>query len=383
VRALPWLLSGGVALLLAAGSTSAQSPGALAEGRAALGRGDVPRAVAVADRVLSADPLAYDALTLKIEALALAREWETALDAYDRYLAAGGRDDTALLRHVGRAVLREAEAFYPALRTGALGRLACAGDREALAALRRVSEPSRPDDVEFFLLKARLGEFEAVLALRELAVGPASPSRMQALQALQQLRDGGSGPIVVAALVDADPSVRLAGARAARDLSVMAATPRLRDLLGDPNPLIAAEAAAALATLGETDVLERLRPLLESPVADLRLPALAGFLSQGATPQLLDSLFRLASTRAGTTWTQAIELQLRDDPARAGVTIRQALADRANANSRVLGLRLLPRLSRLEPSDVAQLRALLRDLNAFVRIEAATVLLGPALLCAP
>jgi HEAT repeat protein len=350
-------------------------------GRAALKQGDVRKAVALADRVLERDPRHRDALALKIEALATARDWESALPPYERYLAAGGSEDAELLRNIGRALLWEAAAFYPSLRPGALGRLACGGDRQALAELKRYSGSGRPEDVEPLVYKARLGDFEAVLALREFATSAPPGMRALGLQALARLGDRGATRAIRAALTHEDASLRLAGARTARVLTPLAVKEQLVTLADDPNPLIQAEARAALAALGQSEWANQLRSLLDNPVPDLRLAGLAGLVAlQGSQAALVDGLARVADMRNSMAWTEAIELLFAHAPDRAAAAVESALAD-PNANSRILALRLYPRMPEPNREALARLRELLKDPNTFVRVEAAAALAGRPSLC--
>jgi hypothetical protein len=371
-----------VGVLLPAVLPAQQRDDPLQQGRAALQNGDVRRAIRLADRLLQANPLHHEALTLKIEALAAARDWESALAPYERFIAAGGPEDPALLQTIGRALLWESIAFYPPLRTMVLGRLACAGDRQALASIQRPSDAARPEDTEALLVRARLGNFDAVLQLRELANAGAPPIRVTALQALELLRDHGAGRVIAAALEDPDLSIRLAGLRAARALRPQGVAPQLQALAADPQPLLQVGARAALATLGDRAQADPLRPWLESQVPDLRLGAIAGLLAlEGPSPALIDGLAALATPRNAGIWPQAIDLLLVHAPDRAAAAVRQALRG-PDANSRILGLRSYPRVP-AEDGDPALLRALLLDPNTLVRIETGAVLAGRPRLCEP
>ncbi len=375
-------IAGGLLFWLTAGSILAQPPDPLADARAALREGHTTQAVALADVELRRDPTSRPALVLKIEALTSAKDWETALDVYDALLSADGQDDRRLLEEIARAFLREMVALYPQIRVMSLSRLACAGDREALLDLRRALPQARPDDIEALTVRARLGDYEGVLALRDLAASGPPPSRALALQALQRVKDRGAGRVVTAAVDHEDLFLRLTGVRAARVLAVESARPRLQALVNDPNHIVAAEAAAALAALGEGTVTDRLKALQTSPSPDVRVAALTGLLWQAPDPQWLASLEALARTRNGSAWLAALEVLLERAPARAGNLVREALTD-PNPNVRILALRLFPRLGRPELRDLAPLRTQLREPQNFVKMEAATALLGPSDLCLP
>lgn len=371
---------GALPMAMLVATVGLQTAGPLSDGRAALAKGDVAAAVAAADKVLARTPTSEEALGLKLEALAEAKDWETGLGAYDTYVAAGGKDRVALLQALGRGYLRETVAFYPTLRHNALGRLACSGDRDALLQLRREKGSLRPDDVDGLSLAARLGDSEAVTLLQTLSLNGPMGLRASALQALQQLRDRGAEQAVLEGLDQPDLFVRLAALRASRALMLEAAIPLLKVLTTDRNPHIVAEALASLAVLGQQEALDRLPALTSSPSVDLRVAALSGLAARAPTPQVLDDLLKATQVRSGLAWIQAIdELIVRDRP-RAATALRAALDD-PNPNVRVQALRLASRVPMVDPEDLARLRGMFRDNNLFVRLEAATVAVGQGTMC--
>jgi hypothetical protein len=367
-------------VLIASGVLRAQAPASLDAARAALASGDVAGAVSIADRLLERDPASLLAASVKIEALADAMDWESALGAYESYVNAGGGEAATLLAHVGRAYLRESATFFPSLRPGALGRLACSGDREALLQLRRSANEIRRDDVEAHLLRARLGEVDAADLLRELAMSGSPGIRSAALQALQQLRDRGAEDAVMAAFTEADPLLRLTAARTARALRLESATPQLRELQGDRHPLVAAEATAALAVLGAPEARMQLATLVQDRAADVKLAALIALTTLDAEANTGEQIEQIALDRSGSAWMLAIEELWRRDRSRATAAVRAALDD-GHVNTHLQALRLARRASWEGAADLRRLRTLLRDPNPFVRLEAATVLLGPASMC--
>jgi HEAT repeat protein len=301
---------------------------------------------------------------------------------YDVLLALNGEEDRRLLEALSRAFLREMVALYPQVRVMALSRLACAGDRQALLDLRRALMQARPDDLEALTASARLGELQGVAGLRALATGGPFPSRALALQALQRVRDRSASEAVLAAIEHEDLYLRLTGIRAARLLAVEAARPRLRLLLSDPNVFVAAEAAASLAALGDVDAVGRLKALQTHPSPDVRLAVLIGLLSQGADPTVLTALEAVARSRNGSAWLAALETLLDAAPTRGAELLREALGD-PNPNVRLLALRLFPRAGLPAEQDLAALRLQLREPQNFIKMEAATAILGPTDLCVP
>jgi HEAT repeat protein len=233
--------------------------------------------------------------------------------------------------------------------------------------------------VEGLLLRGALGEFDAVLALRTLATTGAGGVRVSALNALQQLRDRGATAVVVMALRDEDPFLRFTGARAARMLQLDETKPLLQALLSDEAPNVVAEAAAALAVLGDAEAQSAAHSLLESEIPEVRLAGLAALLPQ-ERERAIEGLARMSLMRLGSAWVHAVELLRDHDPERARLAIRRALED-PSPNVRVQALRLTPRLPLESVTDLTRLRELMHDTNPFVRLEAATALLGPPSLC--
>jgi HEAT repeat protein len=358
-----------------------QPVSALDQARAALARGDVPKAVALVDPLLRRNPLDEAALDIKVRAFATARDWEAALGAYETFIQAGGDDDEELLEEISRAILSEAVILFPSIRAGALGRLACAGDRDALRQLRQLRTTTGDADVEILTFHARIGEFDAVLRLRELAVEGQPVHRTAALQALQQLRDRGAERAVLSGLADADSFVRLTAIRATRALDVRTAVDALWALTADSNRLLISEALASLAALGDRDAALRLTPLIEDPNPEIRLAAIIGLMGQQPAPGLLNRIEQLAATGPAATWTTAVEVLLAHAPERAAIIVRDAL-QHASDSVRVQALRLMPRVGPLDRDDVIALRRLLANPNTLVRIEAAKVLIGATPLCA-
>lgn len=358
---------------------SARAQPSLAEGRTALAKGDPRRAITAADAVLAKSPLAADALALKLEALASASDWETGLDAYERFLDAGGREDAEMLRLIGTASLREVIAFFPTVRQLAQARLACGGDRAALLELRR-SPVLRPDDVDGMVARAQLGDVAVGSTLRELASEGAPATRAAALQGLAQLQDRGADEAVRAGLRHADPNVRLAAVRLARVTSMGGVESEVQTLLTDPVGLVVAEATAALAVMGDQRALAQLPVLAASPIPDVRLAALAAQLQREATPATLRALTTVARLRSSGAWTAAVDLLIDADPVSAASALREALAD-DNPSIRIQALRLASKVPMNEQGDLARFRELLRDPNTFVRLEASAVLATRSRLC--
>ncbi|MGE3840007.1 MAG: ABC transporter permease subunit [Vicinamibacterales bacterium] len=370
-----------LAVMLAVGlhpSIAGAQP-SLAEARTALASGDARRAITAADAILAKSPLATDALTLKLEALASASDWETGLDAYERFLKAGGREDADMLKLIGTASLREVIAFFPTVRQLAQARLACGGDRTALLELRR-SPIARPDDVDGMVARALLGDVAVGSTLRDRALDGPPATRVAALQGLAQLRDRGAGDAVRSGLKHPDPNVRLAALRLARTTALGGVEAEIQALLADQVGLVTAEATAALAVLGDERAISLLPGLAASPIPDVRLAALAAQLQRQPTPAVLQGLAAVARLRSSGAWMSAVDLLAESDPGAAASALRDALGD-DNPSVRIQALRLASQVPMNEQGDLARFRGLLRDPNTFVRLEASAVLATRSWLC--
>jgi len=366
----------------AAGRPSAQADTArlLAEGRKALAAGDVPKAVELADRILAQAPGVRDAAALKIDALASARDWETALTAYETFAAAIGKEDGLLLRPIARAVLAEIAAFDGGLATPALERLACGGDQEARRTLLeadRGQAPLQRRTLDRVVARARLGDQGALAALTAAAESGSRGGRLAAFQALRELPAPGLDDLVGRALRDEDPSIRLAAVELARVKRLKGARDQLRALLDDRVFLLRIQAAAALLAIGDTAGHALLTSALASEFADARLAAARG-LAAGNDRSWMPVARALLDNRDGLFRLQAAALLLTAERPAALRVLREGVAD-PNPTVRLEAARILA--SEAEP-DLALLRPLLRDLSPWVRLEAAAALQGPAVACA-
>src|SRR5688500_16486361 len=120
-----------VLMLCAAGAAprigEAQTPPAsrealLAQGWGELAKGRADLASATAARILKASPRDHDAVSLGIAAALAGPGVVGALDTYEGWLAASGREDIALLEPIGIGVLRSlADSTEPRIAMAALG----------------------------------------------------------------------------------------------------------------------------------------------------------------------------------------------------------------------------------------------------------------------
>jgi HEAT repeat protein len=170
---------------------------------------------------------------------------------------------------------------------------------------------------------------------------------------------------------------KLAAARALGQLDARDAIPQLRRALEDPDPPVRFVAAAALSRLGDQAGAAQLTQMENSPVADIRMMA-----AEVAAPGNPSGAWVAAATAAlqdpdPMARLGAAELLMKyaADPAPGKAVLDQALADPNPAMRLAAALTLDEIPPGVLGTDVAQLRRLLRDPDAQVRIAAAGSLL--------
>jgi HEAT repeat protein len=198
------------------------------------------------------------------------------------------------------------------------------------------------------------------------------------IDALVKAKASGAALAIAGALDPARPiPTRLAAARALGQLGAHDAIPQLRRALDDPDPPVRFVAAAALARLGDQAGAALLTQMENSPVADIRMmaaevaapgaPAGAWVAAATAALQDPDPMARLG----------AADLLIRyaADPTAGKAVLDQALAD-SNPAMRLVAARALAEIPPAAlGTDIVQLRRLLRDTEAQIRIAAAGSLL--------
>lgn len=360
-------------------SPSSQASGAsLPQAEAALAAGNRDKAVAIVDQVLQREPGNREAVALKIRAHALKDEWEIGLAAYEAWAAARKVEDASLLEPVGRAALRRLEADAPQLGVQAWEHLACVGDVDAEKKLRSVGAngPYAAPTVLHTVALARLSDPVAIAELKRLALSGGRGERATALSAIGAIDPKAAEAVVVPALQDKDPSIRLVAIGAVSRLPDAAVRAPLRTLLEDRVLLMQLEAAGELFKRGDSTMRPRLEEALKSEFPDAQLTA-ARALANGKTDAWQATALTLLESRDGLFRLDAADILLQAEPAKARAVLDAAAID-PNPVVRAAAVRLL--LARTTV-DLPTLRKWLRDASAAVRIEAAGRLAGPDTRC--
>jgi hypothetical protein len=366
-----------VAALLGPVSAGAQAPETrertLALGWTALAAGSSTAARDAATRILKRAPRDHDAASLAIAADLAAGGPPQALDAYERWLQASGREDQMLLEDISAAFLKQLSgAGEPRIVYPALGALARFGDADAREKLRRlVDDPAAGVEAEVALAAAGDPAGAERLRARIAAGGRDDKSR-----AIDALKSGGSaaGASIAPALKDPSPASRIAAAHALAEIGAADAIPQLREAAADPEPSVRGAVQAALALLGDPDRAETLKSLQSSPLAEYRL--LSARRAAAAEPR--GAWVSTAETILGdpdpVVRLEAAELLLTYGHTEAAEPVIFAALTAPSGPLRSTAARLLARVP-LDLRGLAALRRMLRDTLPEVRLEAARALL--------
>ncbi|MGE3843886.1 MAG: HEAT repeat domain-containing protein [Vicinamibacterales bacterium] len=376
--ALLLLLNSVQATAQIATAPSPRTGAALQQAEAALAAGDRDGALAAIEPVLEEDPANRTAVALKIRAHAAKDEWEIGLAAYEAWLAVRNTEDATLLEPIGRAALRRLEADAPQFTIQAWERLACVGDADSERKLRSVGAtgPYAAPTVLHTVALARLGDPAAIAELRRLASLGSRGERAMALGAIGALDSKAAEGLVVAALQDKDPSMRLVAIGAARHLADAPVRGPLRALLEDRVLLMQLEAAGELFRRGDASVRPRLEEALKSEFPDAQLTA-ARALANREGDSWRTTALALLDSRDGLFRLDAADILLQAEPAKARAVLDAAAAD-ANPVVRAAAVRLLLAKTQV---DLPTLRTWLKDASPATRIEAAGRLAGPDTRC--
>ncbi len=346
---------------------------ALARGWSALAQGRAETAIAAADELLARSPWSHQAIALKIEALAVVDPMR-ALDAYESWLGLRTTEDAGLLEPIARTVLLAvARGTDPGLR------------REAARLLERahVAVPALPggeagkDRVEQLVedaARAAKGDAAAVARLQGAVAAPDIPDKTPIAQALETAGPAGV-PILVTMLNGPAGPGRAAAAAALGRMHADQARPALQQALKDPDPFVRSSAAVALFRLGDQQGQDFVNRMLDSEVPDLRLMAAEAW--DGQPGPWVSAIAPLLDNPDGLTRLQAARVIAPVDPEAARRVFQEALRD-PNPVIRAEAARLADTNLSSQPAagDVTRLRALLRDADATVRLQAAGALLA-------
>jgi hypothetical protein len=361
---------------------------ALANGWTALAAGKIDDAVTAADLVLGRAPLDHRAVDLKIDALAGTQPLR-ALDAYDVWCIRTKIDDIFLLAPIARGTLEQIAAGDDrGLKLQALQRLAQAGDPSAAARIKQVSagdDAAVPGSTAGDIQLAMSGDEAAAKRLMQ-------PAAIQSLppQTVAKVLPA-AGPMAIptlrSLLKHPAPPVRMEAAIGLGKLNATEAIADLKPMLNDPE--VRSFVAVALTRLGDRDAEAIVQEMLQSPIFDMRVLGAQAYEGKGAGPWV-QALMPALKDPNGLTRIRAAELLAPVAPEAALPVLLDASKDpnpvvRADV-SRVFQSTGLLATAAAEPIDtstggikgpvgLAELRRMLRDPDAAIRLNAAATLL--------
>ncbi len=338
---------------------------ALSRGWAALAAGRTPDAVSAADAVLKRRPRSHAALSLKIEALSSGAQPLTALDAYEEWLARGGRsvEDRGLLEAVAAGILRAlATDPDPDIRSRALQSLARAGDEAALQALKARSAAG---DQTATVALAEEGDAGAIGALQTLVQSGTGRDMSAAIAALAG--HGGVTPQLIETLSkDRVPMNRAVAAGALAARASPAAAQQLEELSRDPDSFVRRSVILARAKNGDRNAMAEARAMLASEVPDLRVMAANAL--QTALPRESEEAVRpLLTSPDGLLRFEAAAIVGRSDPQ----AVQSIVVEGLSHENPVIRQQAAHVAATALPGDLALLRQLLRHPDRAIVVTAA------------
>jgi hypothetical protein len=346
----------------------------IARGWTAAAAGQFDNAATAADSILRRRPWDRAALTLKISARASLSPL-SGLDAYEQWVAAGHKDDAALLEPVSIAVLRELSKGSDAgRRSSALSALATAqvaGAREALDAAT-ASQPQPQAKVAADADAALHGDAAAVGRLNAQA-GDRTAASVALAEALEQIGSGGE-PGLLMLVNAANPAVRKAAVRALVTMKSERALSVFQSLFDGMDPATRIPATIALAQNGDPRALARVDQMLASNVPDVQIAAAEAW--SGRPGPWVEVIRPLLDNQDGFTRLDAARVIAPVDPDAAKRTLGAGLDD-LNPAIRYESAKSIDALIDHQPalSDVETLRKKLRDTDPMVRLTVASTLL--------
>jgi len=345
----------------------------LASGWTSLAAGRAQDAASAADKVLALAPWSHPAMALKIEALSSAPA-PAALDAYEQWLGARP-DDAGLVEPIARAMLWEiARGADRSLARDALQDLVQAQVEGAAAALAAIQIPS--DRLEVDAAAARGGDTGALTRLAGAATAADVTDKTAVANALATAGPAAI-PVLLPMLEDRSGPTRAAAVAALGKLRATDATKQLRAALQDRDPFVRSSASVALFRLGDSDGQARVEKMLQSEVPDVLLMAAEAW--DGQAGPWIAVITPLLQNTDGLTRLYAAKLIAPFNPEAARAVLGSALQD-ANPVVRAASAEILADqpLARPVSGDLTQLRRLLRDRDAMLRLRAASLLLSIA-----
>ena len=338
----------------------------IARGWTALAAARYEDAVRAALAALKQDPGDHHAAGLLIAAEVGARRPSSALDGYERWLAARRQEDIFLLEEIARGVLQELAASSPdtQLQSEALLVLARNGVESARSALATSAK-----SVNALAARTRLGDPMATEELRQLASSSTVRDKTAVVKALREAGPA-NAEAIAPLLADPSPMTRAAAAEALGELGSKSAIPALQKLLVDNDPFARSTAAVALAKLGDPSANDLVVSMMSNEAAEVRLFAAEAYKNRPAA-EWVDAVRPSLTDKNGLNRLIAANLIAAVDPEAARAALVEAAAD----PNPVVRLEAAAIMVRRDLADIAQLRKLLKDGEGWVRLRGSEGLL--------
>jgi HEAT repeat protein len=363
------VLTGGLSGSAASGQTRDRVPetatASIARGWTALAAARYEDAVRAALAALKQDPRDHHAAGLLIAAEVGARRPSSALDGYERWLAARRQEDIFLLEEIARGVLQELAASPDTeLQSEALLVLARNGVESARSALATSAK-----SVNALAARTRLGDPMATEELRQLASSSTVRDKTAVVKALREAGPANADAIAPL-LADPSPMTRAAAAEALGELGSKSGIPALQKLLVDNDPFARSTAAVALAKLGDPSANDLVVSMMSNEAAEVRLFAAEAYKNRPAA-EWVDAVRPSLTDKNGLNRLIAANLIAAVDPDAARAALVEAAAD----PNPVVRLEAAAIMVRRDLADIAQLRKLLKDAEGWVRLRGSEGLL--------
>ncbi len=340
----------------------------LAQGWAALAKGDLARASTAATQAMAGYPGSPATLALAVE-VDLTRGGRLAgLDTYERWLRDRRVDEPHVLRRIALAFLRSTvdQNKDPRARLEALKALVAEGDP---VAQKLLNDGASAGSFAETRVLASMGDARAV---NQLIAQLRSPTGNKLL-AISALSESGSRLAIaplVETLADPRPEVRATAVDGLGRLGARDAIDRIVPLLDDPSLDVRCAAAGALYRLEDMRGVPLLQQMLASEHANLRLSAVDRMASH-PDAQWRSAARDLTRDPDAAVRVMAARLIAPYEPDVAAATLDRLLEDGNLAIREEAGRVMSERVAR----DFAGLRRLLRHADNLVAVRAAARIL--------
>lgn len=361
---------------LAAAQPSRPAPASpIVKAEQALAKGQLQEAGEMARTLLVATPADTRAATVLVTALARAEDVDGAYDAYERHVKATKKEDAALLAPIAEATLRQlSNERASEISADALATLATRGDKASRDRLKTLAQPKGTDrpSVMAIAALAALGDTASKQALAQYLSGPVAGPKITAIRVLTTSDPQTLVPLLDAPLADPNPLVKVAALDGAAGAGAKSLLPSIRKAMEERDGLVRLHAAAALQRLGDPAGKPVLDAAFASGLPDAAVIAAGAYAGTAdrswvkALVPVLKNENQLMAVRAAVLLVPTTE---RDA---ALTTLRTALQDQ----SPVVRDEAASALADAAAGDLALLRPLLRDANAFVRLRAGKAVLS-------